>query len=115
MAAYERYFALADHIGSRDETGAVEPLVHLTVPVARPTMVRDQIVVVRENASVKPIEEGSRIFRVTDPLIGEQIDVHVVATGFAVEITKPTKKQLASDVRESQDAIQQAGTTGEEE
>jgi hypothetical protein len=116
MAAYERYFTLGDHVGIRADGGAPEPFVHLTVTVDRPTMNKqDQLVIVRESVKVGPIEKGSRSFKVTDPLVGQQIDLHMVSTGFAVEVEKPTKKALASERSDTQDAINQAGTTGEKE
>lgn len=116
MAAYERYFTLADHVGKRDDTGAPEPFVHLTVTVERPTMNKQgQLLVIREPVQVGPVEKGSRTFKVTEPLVGQQVDVHLVSTGFAVEVSKPTKKALASERSDTRDAVNQAGTTGEEE
>lgn len=115
MAAYERYFTLADHVGLRDDNGAIEPFVGLNVTVQRPAMVKGRPTLVPQKVRVDPLEAGSRSFQITDPFVGEQIDLHMVATGFAVEIPKPTKKALASERSNTQDAINQAGTTGKEE
>ena len=44
MAAYERYFTLADHVGLRDDNGAIEPFVGSQRDRPRPAMVGNQIV-----------------------------------------------------------------------
>lgn len=112
----DQYFQLRDDVGITGD-GNLEPLDNIGIVVAVPIMRGGEVVedphryhVVQAESLSKDVLArvipGSRTIHVNDPTVAEGI----WQTGLFVQIDKPTKKQLADQVREAKAAEEEAGT-----